>query len=81
MRQDRIELVILESTGIYWKSIYAHLLTVWVVNTHHVKHVPGRKTDIADSEWLAQLGRYGLVRGSFIPPMDLRSSTVNLVTN
>jgi transposase len=71
-----IQLVILESTGIYWKSVYAHLenagLTVWVVNAHHVKHVPGRKTDIADSEWLAQLGRYGLVRGSFIPPKDLR---------
>lgn len=71
-----IERVILESTGIYWKSVYAHLenagLVVWVVNAHHVKHVPGRKTDIADSEWLAQLGRYGLVRGSFIPPRDLR---------
>lgn len=71
-----IELVILESTGIYWKSVHAHLenagLTVWVVNAHHVKHVPGRKTDVADSEWLAQLGRYGLVRGSFIPPKDLR---------
>jgi len=43
-----------------------------VVNAHHVKHVPGRKTDVADSEWLAQLGRYGLVRPSFIPPRDLR---------
>lgn len=77
-----IELVILESTGIYWKSVYAHLenagLTAWVVNAHHVKHVPGRKTDVADSEWLAQLGRYGLVRGSFIPPRDLRE--LRLVT-
>lgn len=76
LRALHIQLVILESTGIYWKSVYAHLenagLTVWVVNAHHVKHVPGRKTDIADSEWLAQLGRYGLVRGSFIPPKDLR---------
>lgn len=43
-----------------------------MVNAHLVKHVPGRKTDIADSEWLAQLGRFGLVRGSFIPPKDLR---------
>lgn len=76
LRELGIELVILESTGIYWKSVFAHLenagLTVWVVNAHHVKHVPGRKTDVADSEWLAQLGRYGLVRGSFIPPRDLR---------
>lgn len=76
LRAWRIQLVILESTGIYWKSVFAHLenagLTVWVVNAHHVKHVPGRKTDVADSEWLAQPGRYGLVRGSFIPPKDLR---------
>jgi transposase len=72
----RVERVILESTGIYWKSVHAHLehagLIIWVVNAHHVKHVPGRKTDVADSEWLAQLGRYGLVRPSFIPPRDLR---------
>ena len=72
----RVERVILESTGIYWKSVHARLeetgLVLWVVNAHHVKHVPGRKTDVADSEWLAQLGRYGLVRPSFIPPKDLR---------
>jgi len=74
--EARVELVILESTGIYWKSVYARLeevgLRLWVVNAHHVKNVPGRKTDVADSEWLAQLGRYGLVRPSFIPPKDLR---------
>jgi transposase len=72
----QVERVILESTGIYWKSVHARLeeagLSLWVVNAHHVKHVPGRKTDVADSEWLAQLGRYGLVRPSFIPPRDLR---------
>lgn len=76
LQEQRVELVILESTGIYWKSVYAHLenagVPAWVVNAHHVKHVPGRKTDVADSEWLAQLGRFGLVRGSFIPPKDLR---------
>lgn len=76
LQEQRVELVILESTGIYWKSVYAHLenagVPAWVVNAHHVKHVPGRKTDVADSEWLAQLGRFGLVRGSFIPPRDLR---------
>jgi len=76
LRESRVELVILESTGIYWKSVYARLeevgLTIWVVNAHHVKNVPGHKTDILDAEWLAQLGRYGLVRPSFIPPKDLR---------
>ena len=74
--EQRVELVILESTGIYWKIVHARLeevgLSTWVVNAHHVKNVPGRKTDVADSEWLAQLGRYGLVRPSFIPPKDLR---------
>lgn len=76
LRELAVELVILESTGIYWKSVHARLeevgLRIWLVNAHHVKHVPGHKTDIADSEWLAQLGRYGLVRASFIPPKDLR---------
>jgi len=72
----RIELVVLESTGIYWKSVYAHLenagVPARVVNAHRVKHVPGRKTDTADSEWLAVLARFGLVKASFIPPKDLR---------
>lgn len=71
-----IELVVMESTGIYWKSVYAHLenagVPAWVVNAHRVKHVPGRKTDTADSEWLAVLARFGLVKASFIPPKDLR---------
>jgi transposase len=71
-----VELVVMESTGIYWKSVHAHLenagITAWVVNAHMIKHVPGRKTDMADSEWLAVLARFGLVRASFIPPKDLR---------
>lgn len=61
------ELVVMESTGIYWKSLFSHLenagLTAWVVNAHFIKHVPGRKTDMLDSEWLAVLARFGLVRG------------------
>ena len=65
-----------ESTGIYWKSVFAHLknqgIQAWVVNAHFIKHVPGRKTDMLDAEWLAVLARFGLVRGSFIPPHDLR---------
>lgn len=71
-----VELVVMESTGIYWKSVFAHLeragIRAWVVNAHFIKHVPGRKTDMADSEWLAVLARFGLVRASFIPPQDLR---------
>ena len=72
----QVQLVVMESTGIYWKSVYAHLenagIQAWVVNAHFIKHVPGRKTDMLDSEWLAVLARFGLVRGSFIPPKDLR---------
>lgn len=71
-----VELVVMESTGIYWKNVYAHLeragIQAWVVNAHFVKHVPGRKTDMNDSQWLAVLARFGLVRSSFIPPHDLR---------
>lgn len=68
--------VVMESTGIYWKSPYAALEAVGiraqVVNARHVKHVPGRKTDIGDAQWLATLARAGLLRASFVPPMALR---------
>lgn len=71
-----VELVVMESTGIYWKPLCSHIeragIEAWVVNAHYVKHVPGRKTDMSDSQWLAVLARFGLVRGSFIPPQDLR---------
>jgi transposase len=66
----------MESTGIYWKSPYLALLhyakiVSTVVNARHVKNVPGRKTDMADSLWLAMLGRAGLLRASFVPPAEL----------
>jgi transposase len=68
--------VVMESTGIYWKSPYAALEAVGirgqVVNARHVKNVPGRKTDVGDAQWLATLARAGLLRGSFVPPMRLR---------
>ncbi len=68
--------VVMESTGIYWKSPYAALeaagIHSLVVNARHVKHVPGRKTDIGDAQWLATLARAGLLRGSFVPPAKLR---------
>jgi transposase len=70
------ELVVMESTGVYWKSPYAALEAVgiraWVVNARHVKAVPGRKTDMADAQWLATLARAGLLRGSFVPPVLYR---------
>jgi transposase len=72
----RPELVVMESTGIYWKSPYAALewqgLKLAVVNARHVKQVPGRKTDINDAQWLAILARSGLLRGGFVPPRHFR---------
>jgi len=67
--------VAMESTGEYWKPVYNILeghLEVLLVNTRHVKGVPGRKTDVLDAEWLADLLRHGLLRGSFIPPREQR---------
>lgn len=70
------DLVVMESTGIYWKSPYAALeavgLRAWVVNARHVRQVPGRKTDVGDAQWLAMLARAGLLRHSFVPPAQLR---------
>ena len=67
--------VALESTGVYWKPVY-HVLedtfTLLLVNTRHVHQVPGRKTDVKDSEWLAQLLECGLLRGSLVPPPPIR---------
>ncbi|AMO54547.1 IS110 family transposase [Endozoicomonas montiporae CL-33] len=74
LQQHQIDLVVVESTGVYWKSIYASIigfgLTPRVVNARHVKNVPGRKTDTLDSQWLAQLAHCGLVRPSFVPHPD-----------
>jgi len=76
LQREQVELAVMESTGIYWKAIYAALeeagIETRVVNARHVKQVPGRKTDVQDSEWLAELARCGLLRSSFIPPRDLR---------
>jgi len=68
--------VVMESTGIYWKSPYTALedkgIYAKVVNARHVKQVPGRKTDINDAQWLAMLARAGLLRGSFVPEALMR---------
>lgn len=63
--------VAMESTGDYWKPVFNVLeptFNVWVVNAQHLKAVPGRKTDVKDAEWIAQLLEHGLLRASFIPP-------------
>lgn len=65
----------MESTGVYWKPIYAVLegvLEIVVANAQHVKKVPGRKTDVKDAEWLADLVCHGLLRPSFVPPKPIR---------
>ena len=70
-----VTLVAMESTGVYWRPVYAVLegtVPVRLVNARHVKMLPGRKTDVRDSEWLAQLLECGLLRGSFIPPVAVR---------
>ncbi|MEW6618239.1 MAG: IS110 family transposase [bacterium] len=67
--------VAMESTGVYWKPVFNILeedFEVILVNARHIKYVPGRKTDVCDAEWLCKLLRNGLVRGSFIPPRDIR---------
>jgi transposase len=67
--------VAMESTGEYWKPIYNILennFEVLLVNAQHIKQVPGRKTDIKDSEWIAELLRFGLLKASFIPPVGQR---------
>ena len=67
--------VAMESTGVYWKPVYNLLedeFRVWVVNAHHMKAVPGRKTDVKDAEWIADLLRHGLLRSSFIPDRPQR---------
>ena len=81
LTSKQISHIAVESTGEFWKPIYNLLeghFEILVVNAKHVKTVPGRKTDVKDAEWLADLLRHGLLRGSFIPPQpqrDLRDLT------
>jgi transposase len=67
--------VAMESTGVYWRPIYYVLedgFTLLLINMQHLKHVPGRKTDVKDSEWLAQLLECGLLQSSLVPPPPIR---------
>jgi transposase len=68
--------VAMEATGVYWKPVYYALEgafpELWLCNAHHVKNVPGRKTDLSDAEWLADVAAHGMVRPSFVPPPAIR---------
>lgn len=69
--------VAMESTGPYWKPVFNVLeghMTVLLANARHIKNVPGRKTDVRDCEWIAQILRCGLVHGSFVPPRHIREA-------
>jgi transposase len=71
----RVQIVALESTGVFWQPVFNLLedgRTMVLVNPQHIKAVPGRKTDVKDSEWLADLLRHGLLTPSFIPPAPIR---------
>jgi transposase len=75
LKENRITHVAMESTGVYWKPVFNILegsFDVILANARHVKNVPGRKTDADDSAWLCKLLRSGLIRGSFIPPKEVR---------
>ncbi|THJ37412.1 IS110 family transposase [Candidatus Frankia alpina] len=81
LAQNRVTIAGTESTGVYWKPVF-HLLEdrfeCWLLNAAHVRNVPGRKTDVADAVWIADLVAHGLVRASFVPPKpqrDLRDLT------
>ncbi len=70
-----VALVAMEATGVYWKTVHYALedsFEIWLCNAHHVKNVPGRKTDMSDAEWLADVAAHGMVRRSFVPPLPIR---------
>ncbi len=72
---EKVTLVVMEATGDYWKPFYYLLdpmLNVILVNARHARNLPGRKTDVSDAQWLAELGAHGLVRASFVPPEHIR---------
>ncbi len=75
LAQAGVTLVGMEATGVYWKTVFQALearFECWLLNAHHLRNVPGRKTDVKDSEWICQLVQHGLVRPSFVPPLEIR---------
>jgi transposase len=75
LEELRITHIAMESTGVYWKPVFNILedfFDITLANAQRIKNVPGRKTDVADAEWIAKLLRYGLIEKSFVPPADIR---------
>jgi transposase len=75
LAEREVALVAMEATGVYWKPVYYALedrFALWLCNAQHVKNVPGRKTDMSDAEWLADVAAHGMVRSSFVPPPAIR---------
>ena len=73
--QQKVTCVVMEATGNYWKPYFYLLedtLEVMLVNAHDVRNMPGRKSDVSDAAWLADLGAHGLLRGSLVPPPPIR---------
>jgi transposase len=76
LKTEECQIVAMESTGSYWKPLYNVFeiegMPAMVVNAHHMKAIPGRKTDVKDAEWIADLLRHGLLKSSFIPDKEQR---------
>src|SRR6478672_6251168 len=76
LAQCGVTTVAMEATGVYWIPLYEILeargLEVYLVNARHTKNLPGRKSDVQESQWLLKLHTYGLLRNSFHPPADIR---------
>ena len=76
MTEHGVTHVAMESTGVYWKPVYNLLevlsINILLVNAQHIKAVPGRKTDVKDAEWIADLLRHGLLQGSYVPDREQR---------
>jgi len=75
LAERMVTLAAMEATGVYWKPVYYALedrFELWLCNAHHVKNVPGRKTDMSDAEWLADVAAHGMVRPSFVPALPIR---------
>jgi len=65
----------MKSTGVYWRCVSDLLedaIQCWLLNARHLRNVPGRKTDVADAQWICQLVEHGMVRPSFVPPRPIR---------
>src|SRR5215213_9829619 len=73
--EEQVSIAAMESTSTYWKAPFyclEEVMEVWLLNAAHMKAVPGRKSDVRDAEWIAQLLEHGLLAPSFVPPPDIR---------